>query len=125
MDAVAVAAHPADGRTRALHHRPRRRPPFSRGGCGYHPDFPAAYPTWHDAAALDWLVQWWTDRLETTPLPWLISRDLAEAAGPWAESGVSRLDDFEYLTRVLLATRPDANVTPGSRAFFVRWFPVR
>jgi hypothetical protein len=89
-----------------------------RGSDGrYHSEYPVAYPTWHDAAAFDWLLEWWNDRRETTPLPWLISRELAELAGPWDEGGVSRLDDFEYLTRVLLAA--DRIVfTPRSRAGF-------
>jgi glycosyltransferase involved in cell wall biosynthesis len=83
----------------------------------YHPAFPGTYPEFKTIAARDWLIRWWMHRLEVTPLAWLISRELMLAAGPWEERFLSRLDDFEFITRLLLAA--DKVVpTPGSRAFF-------
>jgi GT2 family glycosyltransferase len=83
----------------------------------YHPAFPGTYPEFRTIAARDWLLRWWTHRLEVTPLAWLISRELMRAAGPWEERFLSRLDDFEFITRLLLAA-DDIVLTPGSRSYF-------
>ena len=39
------------------------------------------------------------------------------AAGPWEERFLSRLDDFEFITRLLLAA-DDIVLTPDSRSYF-------
>jgi GT2 family glycosyltransferase len=83
----------------------------------YRPAFLHTYPEYKTIAARDWLLRWWTLRLEVTPLAWLISRELMLAAGPWEERFLSRLDDFEFITRLLLAA-DDIILTPGSRSFF-------
>lgn len=83
----------------------------------YQPAFLCTYPEYKTIAAREWLLQWWNRRLEVTPLAWLISRELMQAAGPWEERFLSRLDDFEYLTRLLLAA-DDIVLTPACRAFF-------
>jgi glycosyltransferase involved in cell wall biosynthesis len=83
----------------------------------YHPAFPCTYPEYVQLAAREWLFRWWEQALETTPLAWLIPRALAAAAGPWEERFLSRLDDFEYITRLLLAAET-VIPTPGSHAGF-------
>lgn len=86
-------------------------------GSDYHPAFLHTYPEFHSLPARDWLLRWWTQRLEVTPLAWLIPRELMAAAGPWEERYLSRLDDYEFLTRLLLAA-DDLVLTPGSRSYF-------
>ena len=86
-------------------------------GADYHPAWAGTHPEYAEIPAKDWLVRWWTRRMETTPLAWLISRELMAAAGPWEERFLSRLDDFEFITRLLLAADRIV-VTPGSRAYF-------
>jgi glycosyltransferase involved in cell wall biosynthesis len=86
-------------------------------GRDYHPAFLSTYPEFKTISAHDWLLRWWTQPLEITPLAWLISRELIQAAGPWDERFLSRLDDFEYITRLLLAA-DEVVLTPGARAFF-------
>lgn len=86
-------------------------------GPDYRPAWPGTYPEFKDMQAIDWLLRWWTHGLETTPLAWLIPRELMAAAGPWEERFLSRLDDFEFITRLLLAA--DRVVfTPGARSWF-------
>lgn len=83
----------------------------------YRPDFPAHWPLWRSAAPIDCLLQWWNERLETTPLPWLIPVSLVAAAGPWEAQPLSRCDDFEWLTRLILHS--DAIVhTPDAHAYY-------
>jgi glycosyltransferase involved in cell wall biosynthesis len=86
-------------------------------GPDYRPAFLNTYPEFERIAAREWLRRWWTRRLEVTPLAWLISRELVLAAGPWEERFLSRLDDFEFITRLLLAA-DDIVLTPGARAYF-------
>lgn len=86
-------------------------------GPDYHPAFLHTYPEYKTISARDWLHRWWTHQLEVTPLAWLISRELMKAAGPWEERFLSRLDDFEFITRLLLAA-DEIVLTPDSRAFF-------
>jgi hypothetical protein len=83
----------------------------------YHPAWAGTFPQFPQLPAREWLFRWWTIPLETTPLAWLIHRDLLVQAGPWEERFLSRLDDFEFLTRVLLAA-DNVICTPGARAFF-------
>lgn len=83
----------------------------------YHPAFLSTYPEFKTLPARDWLLRWWTQRLEVTPLAWLIPRELVATAGPWEERFLSRLDDFEFITRLLLAA-DDIVLTPDSRSYF-------
>jgi glycosyltransferase involved in cell wall biosynthesis len=86
-------------------------------GADYHPAFLSTYPEFTSISAHDWLLRWWTLHLEVTPLAWLISRELVQTTGPWEERYLSRLDDFEYITRLLLAA-DNVILTPNARAFF-------
>ena len=83
----------------------------------YHPAWAATYPEFPTIASRIWLQRWWEMQLETTPLAWLVPRELMAAAGPWEERFLSRLDDFEFLTRVMLAA-DEIVATPGARAYF-------
>lgn len=86
-------------------------------GVDYHPAWAGTHPEFTQLPSRDWLIRWWTHRLETTPLAWLIPRELMAAAGPWEERFLSRLDDFEFITRLLLAA-DNVLVTPEARAYF-------
>ncbi len=86
-------------------------------GPDYRPAWGESYPRYHRQPARDWLRHWWSARLETTPLAWLVPRTLAIAAGPWEERYLSRLDDFEYITRLLLAA-DRLVLTPDARSWF-------
>jgi glycosyltransferase involved in cell wall biosynthesis len=58
---------------------------------------------WHDLSATEWLLRKFSENLYMQNATWLVSRELAEAAGPWDE----RLyydNDGEYFARVLLAS---------------------
>jgi hypothetical protein len=83
----------------------------------YRLEFPGSLPLWHSASPIDWLLEWWTGPFETTPLPWLVPAAAAGAAGPWAEEPLSRMDDFEWLTRVILRSERIVH-TPGARAYY-------
>ncbi len=56
---------------------------------------------WRDAAPIDWLALNFAGRGMMPPAAWLMSRPLAEAAGPWDER-LTLNDDGEYFCRVLL-----------------------
>jgi hypothetical protein len=58
---------------------------------------------WNDLSPVEWLVRKMRQNLYMQTASWLVSRELAEAAGPWN----TRLlvdDDGEYFCRVLLAS---------------------
>jgi glycosyltransferase involved in cell wall biosynthesis len=61
-------------------------------------------PLWHDLAAIDWIIRKWTHNARMSLSTWLVSRELAEVAGPW-NADLSLDDDGEYFTRVVLASR--------------------
>ena len=56
-----------------------------------------------DADAVGWLVEKLAHHAMMHPAAWLVSRRLAERAGPWDES-LSLDDDGEYFSRVVLAS---------------------
>jgi glycosyltransferase involved in cell wall biosynthesis len=58
---------------------------------------------WEDLSPVEWLLRKFSQNLYMQNATWLVSRELAEAAGPWDE----RLyydNDGEYFARVLLAS---------------------
>jgi glycosyltransferase involved in cell wall biosynthesis len=58
---------------------------------------------WQDLSPVEWLLRKMRENLHMQNATWLVSRELAEAAGPWD----TRLDfdqDGEYFCRVLLAS---------------------
>ncbi len=67
---------------------------------------------WQDLSPVDWIVTKFTDNRFMFPASWLVSRRLADAAGPWNED-LSLDDDGEYMCRVVAASErvrfvPDA-----------------
>lgn len=58
---------------------------------------------WQDRSPADWIVTKFTDNRFMFPASWLVSRWLADAAGPWNES-LSLDDDGEYMCRLVAAS---------------------
>jgi glycosyltransferase involved in cell wall biosynthesis len=58
---------------------------------------------WQDLSPVEWLLRKLGENLHMQNATWLVSRELAEAAGPWDES-LQYDQDGEYFTRVLLAS---------------------
>lgn len=71
---------------------------------------------WEDASPADWLVNKLHQNLHMQTATWLVSRELAEAAGPWDTRLLSD-DDGEYFCRVLLASE-GARFVPESKVFY-------
>lgn len=59
---------------------------------------------WQDLSPVEWIVTKFTDNKFMFPASWLVSRRLADEAGPWNEQ-LSLDDDGEYLCRVVAASR--------------------
>jgi glycosyltransferase involved in cell wall biosynthesis len=71
-------------------------------------------PLWCDLTTTEWLFRKMSQNLHMQTATWLVSRELAEAAGPW-NTNLLGDDDGEYFCRVLLASdgvrfAPDARV---------------
>jgi Glycosyltransferases involved in cell wall biogenesis len=60
-------------------------------------------PLCKDADAIDWLITKFELHAMMHPAAWLVSRKLADLAGPWNEN-LSLDDDGEYFCRVVLAS---------------------
>jgi len=58
---------------------------------------------WRDHTPMSWVLTRFTHKAWLIPAAWLISRRVAEAAGPWDER-LSLNDDAEYFCRVVLAS---------------------
>ena len=58
---------------------------------------------WGDLSPVEWLVRKMGQNLYMQTASWLVSRELAEAAGPW-DTRLLGDDDGEYFCRVLLAS---------------------
>jgi len=58
---------------------------------------------WEDLTPVEWLLRKLGENLHMQNATWLVSRELAEAAGPWDEA-LQYDQDGEYFTRVLLAS---------------------
>jgi glycosyltransferase involved in cell wall biosynthesis len=58
---------------------------------------------WEDLMPVEWLFRKLGENLHMQNATWLVSRKLAEAAGPWDET-LQYDQDGEYFTRVLLAS---------------------
>ena len=56
---------------------------------------------WEDLSPVEWLLRKMGENLHMQNATWLVSRELAEAAGPWLED-LHYDQDGEYFTRVLL-----------------------
>lgn len=57
---------------------------------------------WNDLAPVEWLLRKMGENLHMQNATWLVSRELAEAAGPWEEN-LEYDQDGEYYCRVLMA----------------------
>ncbi len=71
-------------------------------------------PLWCDLSPIEWLLRKMRFNTYLQTASWLVSRELAEAAGPWDTSLLGD-DDGEYFCRVLLASNgvrfvPEAKV---------------
>jgi glycosyltransferase involved in cell wall biosynthesis len=58
---------------------------------------------WEDLSPVDWLLRKLGENLHMQNATWLVSRELAESAGPWVED-LHYDQDGEYFTRVLIAS---------------------
>ena len=66
---------------------------------------------WNDLSPVEWLLGKMGENLQMQNATWLVSRELAEAAGPWDEN-LQYDQDGEYFTRVLIASEEDP-IRPG------------
>jgi glycosyltransferase involved in cell wall biosynthesis len=58
---------------------------------------------WEDLSPVEWLLRKLSENIHMQNATWLVSRELAEAAGPWDER-LHYDQDGEYFARVLLAS---------------------
>jgi glycosyltransferase involved in cell wall biosynthesis len=71
---------------------------------------------WEDLSPVEWLLRKLGENLHMQNATWLVSRELAEAAGPW-DTRLHYDQDGEYFTRVLLASERTRFV-PGTGIFY-------
>lgn len=71
---------------------------------------------WEDLSPVEWLLRKLGENLHMQNATWLVSRELAEAAGPWDEA-LKYDQDGEYFTRVLLACE-HTRFVPGTGIFY-------
>jgi len=71
---------------------------------------------WNDCSPVEWLLKKMEENLHMQNATWLVSRELAEAAGPWDES-LHYDQDGEYFCRVLMASEGTRFVA-GAKIFY-------
>lgn len=71
---------------------------------------------WEDLPPVEWLLRKLGENLHMQNATWLVSRELADAAGPWAED-LHYDQDGDYFARVLLASERTRFV-PGTGIFY-------
>ncbi len=71
---------------------------------------------WRDLSPVDWLITSWQGGGMMHGAAWLVPRAVAQAAGPWDER-LSLINDFDYFTRVLLASQGVA-FCPEARTYY-------
>jgi glycosyltransferase involved in cell wall biosynthesis len=71
---------------------------------------------WCDLSPVEWLLRKMRLNLYMQTASWLVSRELAEAAGPW-NTRLLGDDDGEYFCRVLLASS-GVRFVPGARVYY-------
>jgi glycosyltransferase involved in cell wall biosynthesis len=71
---------------------------------------------WEDLSPVEWLLRKMGENLHMQNATWLVSRELAEAAGPW-DSQLQYDQDGEYFARVLLAS-DGTRFVPEARIFY-------
>lgn len=73
-------------------------------------------PLWEDLPPVEWLLRKMGGNLHMQNATYLVSRELAEAAGPW-DARLQYDQDGEYFARVLLASE-GTRFVPGARIFY-------
>jgi glycosyltransferase involved in cell wall biosynthesis len=71
---------------------------------------------WQDLSPVEWLLRKLGENLHMQNATWLVSRELAEAAGPW-DATLQYDQDGEYFARVLLASE-GTRFVPDGRIFY-------
>src|SRR5580765_3587457 len=71
---------------------------------------------WADLTPTEWLIRKMEENVYMQTATWLVSRELAEAAGPWNTQQLGD-DDGEYFCRVLLAS-DGVKFVPESKVFY-------
>ncbi len=71
---------------------------------------------WRDLSPAEWLLRKLNENLHMQNATWLVSRELAEAAGPWDEQ-LQYDQDGEYFARVLLASE-GTRFVPEGRVYY-------
>jgi glycosyltransferase involved in cell wall biosynthesis len=71
---------------------------------------------WQDLPPVEWLLRKMSENLHMQNATWLVSREVAEAAGPWDER-LQYDQDGEYFARVLLASE-GTRFVPGTGIFY-------
>ena len=71
---------------------------------------------WQDLSPVDWLLRKMGQNLHMQNATWLVSRELAVAAGPW-DTRLQYDQDGEYFARVLLASE-GTRFVPGTGIFY-------
>jgi len=71
---------------------------------------------WQDLSPVEWLLRKLSENLHMQNATWLVSRELAEAAGPW-DASLAYDQDGEYFARVLLASK-GTRFVPEGRVFY-------
>ena len=71
---------------------------------------------WQDLSPVEWLLRKMGENLHMGNSTWLVSRELAEAAGPW-DTRLHYDQDGEYFARVLLASE-GTRFVPGTGIFY-------
>ena len=70
-----------------------------------------------DLSPVEWLIRKMRDNLHMQNATWLVSRELAETAGPWWDKDLNYDQDGEYFTRVLAASE-GVHFVPGTGIFY-------
>jgi glycosyltransferase involved in cell wall biosynthesis len=73
-------------------------------------------PLWHDLSRAEWLMRKMEHNVYMQTATWLVSRELAEAAGPW-DTRLLGDDDGEFFCRVLLASE-GTRFVPESKVYY-------
>jgi glycosyltransferase involved in cell wall biosynthesis len=73
-------------------------------------------PLWGDLAPTEWLITKWEGHLHMQTATWLVSRELAETAGPW-DTRLLGDDDGEYFSRVINASN-GVRFVPQSKVYY-------
>ena len=71
---------------------------------------------WSDLSPVEWLLRKMSENLHMQNATWLVSRELAEAAGPWDE-GLHYDQDGEYFARVVMASQ-GTRFVPQGRVYY-------